>query len=327
MTQEDTAGVHSPYDIYNRMFLRMKHLSGRPMIALINGTFGKNYPLDSTIQYSNTEFVDHKLNRILADSILIINGQDSYHMEAQMYRDYSIVLRMMEYGFHHALATMPPIPTGEEDAFVSELFYPNQLIIYLDEVNKNTPDSYPVDLHFPGSGRVRYHIPVLKFQEQSLSELLEKNMILLLPFRLLNLRKKIEKERSKENVKELMDLYRNDIIIPINKAYEQGLLTWRDRLQLLSMARRLEKHLYTRFEEIRKEIERMKDPYLDLDIDEYDEKYEALENKYKSLESQLADKDSLLADKDSLLADKDSLLADKDKRILELEAQLASMTK
>ena len=141
----------------------------------------------------------------------------------------------------------------------------------------------------------------------------------------------------------MIDLYKNDIIDPINTATAQGYLSWRDRLNLLAISRRLVRHLYEGYDEVREEVKLMRYQTLDLDIDEYDEKYEALEEKYNVLEeqlknqlaekdsllsekdSQLAEKDSLLSEKDSLLSEKDSLLSEKEQEILKLKAQLAEL--
>ena len=130
----------------------------------------------------------------------------------------------------------------------------------------------------------------------------------------------------------MIDLYKNDIIDPINKATEQGYLSWRDRLNLLAISRRLVRHLYEGYDEVREEVKLMRYQTLDLDIDEYDEKYEALEEKYNALEEQLAEKDSQLSEKDSLLSEKDSqlsemdsLLSEKEQEILKLKARLAEL--
>ena len=130
----------------------------------------------------------------------------------------------------------------------------------------------------------------------------------------------------------MIDLYKNDIIDPINTATAQGYLSWRDRLNLLAISRRLVRHLYEGYDEVREEVKLMRYQTLDLDIDEYDEKYEALEEKYNALEEQLAEKDSQLSEKDSLLSKKDSqlsemdsLLSEKEQEILKLKAQLAEL--
>ena len=60
---------------------------------------------------------------------------------------------------------------------------------------------------------------MLSFQEESLSEIKEKNLIVLLPFKLLSLRKDFEKERSEDNIRRLIRLYEDDIMGMIEQAY------------------------------------------------------------------------------------------------------------
>ena len=72
------------YQIYDKAFKRILTLSEKTVINLINGLFDTDYPIDSKITYNWTEHEDKDLKRTLADSILTINGKDSYHIEAQM---------------------------------------------------------------------------------------------------------------------------------------------------------------------------------------------------------------------------------------------------
>ena len=55
------------------------------------------------MSYNWTEFEKDDLRKILADTILTINGKDSYHMEAQMEEDNAIILRVFDYSYNHAL--------------------------------------------------------------------------------------------------------------------------------------------------------------------------------------------------------------------------------
>ena len=312
----------SPLDIYDRMFKRIERLSSKAIIAFINGVFQKNYPADSTVTYSNTEFIDHTLKKVIADKILTVNGTDSFHMEAQLYDDDEIIIRFMEYGFHHALSTITQ-PDLSDPSKKCIMTYPQQILIYLDtDPTEKIPEEYPVIIRFPDCVEIEYHIPVLKFQEKDMEEIKDRHMVILLPFRLLRLRKLIEKERSKENVRQLLLLYRNDIIVPIDKAYEQGFLTWKDRLYLLALARRLSKHLYEKYKVIREDLKQMSNPYLELDIDKYMEKYDLLEEKCNALEAKLSDKDRELSDKDKALSDKDDQITALQTMIRELEAKL-----
>ena len=88
--------------IYDKVFKKILTLSSKAIINLINGLFDTDYPLDSIITYNWTEFEDDNLKKILADTIITINGKDSYHLEAQMTKDDEIVFRVLEYGFSHA---------------------------------------------------------------------------------------------------------------------------------------------------------------------------------------------------------------------------------
>ena len=91
------------FQIFDRAFKRLLTLSTRSVILLINALFSTSYPPDSTITYNWTEHHNDELQRTLADTILTINGQHSYHMEAQMYKDEKIEFRVFEYSFRHAL--------------------------------------------------------------------------------------------------------------------------------------------------------------------------------------------------------------------------------
>ncbi|MCM1180892.1 MAG: hypothetical protein NC347_11585, partial [Clostridium sp.] len=88
--------------IYDKTIKKILTLSSTAVVNLINGLFDTDYPKDSTITYNWTEFTNDKLKRILADTILTINGKNSYHIEAQMEKDETIIFRVFEYGYRHA---------------------------------------------------------------------------------------------------------------------------------------------------------------------------------------------------------------------------------
>ena len=90
------------YQIYDKAFKRILTLSDKAVINLINGLFGTDYPTNSKITYNWTEHEDKDLKKTLSDSILTINGSDSYHIEAQMYEDGDIVFRVFAYGYQYA---------------------------------------------------------------------------------------------------------------------------------------------------------------------------------------------------------------------------------
>lgn len=228
------------YQIYDRMFKRILTLSSRAVISLINALFQTSYPPDSRILYNWTEHVDGKFRQTLADVILTVNGEHSYHIEAQMYPDEEIELRVFDYGYHHALK-------HRRHQYV--LNFPEPQVIYLYE-SGSTPDIMTLVLDFGTQGIFEYKVPVFKLMEHELDELDHRKMIILIPFMLLKLRKKIEKERSPENIEALRHLIFDDIMNLIVRNRAIGNITAEDAVQLVSLIRRLYNHLYAHYDEL-----------------------------------------------------------------------------
>ena len=132
---------------------------------------------------------------------------------------------------------------------------------------------------------------MLSFQEESLSEIKEKNLIVLLPFKLLSLRKDFEKERSEDNIRRLIRLYEDDIMGMIEQAYSHDQITNKDYVSLRSLTILLLRHLYSRYQEIQEVLMRLYDQSLDLESDR-------LFDRIELLEEQIAEKDEQLSEKD-----------------------------
>lgn len=309
-----------PHDIFDRMFKRLLTLSSKTEIRFLNGLFGTDYPDDSRLTYNWTEFEDDKMRKILADTIVTVNDKDSFHIEAEM-SDQSIILRVLEYGFSHTLRTMQRImdpETGEEAYTVT---FPRQAVIYLDSAG-TVPETQTVIIHFGDEGVYRHRVNIIRFQEKTYKEIQERNMILLLPFKLLSLRTKLQKDRSPENIERLRALYEDDIICLIERSYLIGQITAEDRRILSRLSRTLIEHLYQQYEEAR-EVIGVYDHSLKLDIDEYIDALEEKEEQLASKDEQLASKDEQLASKDEQLASKDEQLASKDELIRTLTERLS----
>ena len=272
------------HQIYDKEFKRILTLSDKAVINLINGLFGTNYPTNSKITYNWTEHEDKELKRTLSDSILTINGRDIYHIEAQMTEDEEIVFRVFEYGFGHAYKNR----TYEDGS--ETMIFPRPCIIYLDEGKKDTiPDEYTLVLKFENQGEFSYKVPVFKLQTASLQELNDKKLIVLLPFLLLKLRKKIEKIRSKENMEELQKLVVNDIIGAIHKNEELGNLSCSDALDLIDLTTRLYMKIYSKYKEMEDFTMRMVDQSLELASDKYEKTVEELEEEIVELKDIIRD--------------------------------------
>jgi hypothetical protein len=324
--------------IFDKTFKKILTLSSKAVIRFVNGLFDTDYPLDSTITYNWTEFEDRELRRILADTILTINNQNSYHIEAQMTEDDTIIFRMFDYGYAHANRTR----ITEENRMV--LPFPEPKIIYLYSETA-VPEEYILELDFGKQGTFEYHVSTMEFMRMSVEELNQKGMVILIPFELLKLRQLLKKSRSRENIVALKELLRNDIIGSINRNYDMGNISYSDAASLRKFTEILYNQIYyNQYEEL-EEMDAMTDESymtdIDLIIKEQDEKWgdvvrertEALrqlnaelEDKNAELEdknAELKDKNAELEDKNAELADKKAKLADRDEEIADRDAKLA----
>ncbi len=263
--------------IYDKIFKKVLTLSPKAVISAINGLFQTDYPLNSELSYNWTEFEDDKLRRILADTIVTINHTRAYHIEATMYEDQSIVVRMFDYGFAFAKRERLEKP-GEP----IRLKFPRPMILYLTPV-KDLPDHETMILDFGEQGSFTYRIPIVCFPLMSMEEVSGKRLLILLPFRLLQLRALLEKDRSEKNIENLQSLIENDIFNTIREGYESGQIEANDARMLFVLTRMLYQHLYSEYEET-KELTKMYDESIlfDFEIAER-EKDQKIEEQLKAL--------------------------------------------
>ena len=301
------------YHIYDKIFKKILTLSSTAVVNLINGLFDADYPANSTVTYNWTEFENDELKRILADTILTINGKYSYHLEAQMTEEEDIIFRVFEYGYGHADKNRRyavDLITDENGHIKSnsiesgcELLFPEPKIIYLC-TSEQTPDIYTLKLNFGSQGSFLYKVSTFKFLEISLEELNQKKMVILIPFQLLKLRKLLEKERSEENLDALKTLIQNDIIGSIDTNLQLGNITEGDARRLRRLTHRLYQHIYSHYKEM-EVLNVITDESLMLDIDIIEKRHE----------EELAKKDKII----------EQLTTEKEAEIADLKAQLANL--
>jgi len=304
------------YHIYDKIFKKILTLSSKSVINLINGLFGTDYPEDSTIRYNWTEFVDEELRKTLADTIITINEKHSYHLEAQMTTDETIVLRVFEYGFSHANRNS----TSNET--YSELCFPEPKIIYLAPEG-SIPEEYILRLNFGSQGYFDYKVSAFLFNQISVEELNQKKMIILIPFMLLKLRDVVSKSRSKANLEALKFLMQHDILESIEENLQLGNITQSDARKLKRYTHKLYEHIYSHYEEM-EELNEMTDESLMLDIDIIEKEHE----------QRLAEKDKTIKEKDKTISQTENALHEKSSEIQalkdyikQLEQQIAQLQK
>lgn len=277
------------YHIYDSTFKRILTLSTKSVINFINGLFGTDYPTDSTITYNWTEHENKDLKWTLADSILTINNESAYHMEAQMTEDEEIIFRVFEYGFGHAYQNRIIEKGGET------LTFPEPRIIYLNEVDMTkVSDEYTLTLDFGSQGKFVYKTPVVKLQNIPVEELNERKMIILIPFFLLKLRSQFKKSRSEKNVEALQKLLFNDIMGNIEKNMLAGNISKIDAYNLRDLTSKLYRELYANYEEL-EELTMRYDQSIRLESDKYEKSIDELEDEVKELKKTIEDLQKQLA--------------------------------
>lgn len=173
-------------------------LSRKSVVNLMNGLFNEGFdPEKVIVEHLNSEFIDHRMGRIIGDVVLKIMAGDreyTYHIEFQTTKDKSMVIRMFRYGFGVAIDNL------DGDGSISRIEFPKQLVIYLEEV-EGLGDELAMEIVLPDGNVVKYGVPVLKNWILTPGELEKKKMYALLPLQVFKSRKSIEAICSSKKAK------------------------------------------------------------------------------------------------------------------------------
>ncbi|MDD3368205.1 MAG: hypothetical protein PHP50_04840 [Lachnospiraceae bacterium] len=307
--QKEQKTVHQ---IYDKILKRILSLSNLAIINLINGLFGTNHPLDSTVSFPRSKFTSITLTGRFADVLIVIAEKYHYHLEAQTVYDGMIVLRVFEYG---ALYAIDGAKNGEAIRF------PEPVVIYL-KGSDNIPEKSSIKIEFGGQGSFVYEVKNYVYNRHSLQELNQRKMIILIPFHLLKLQDLIEKEPSKENLRILKELIEHDILNSIEANRQCGNISDDDSKQLCLLTEQLYQHIYAHYEELGggESMRFILPGALELPTDK-------LEMKIEEQEKKIAENEKILAEKEKALAEQEQKLAAKDQELEALRKQLAAMQK
>ncbi len=298
--------------IFDKVFKKILTLSGRAVVGLINGLFGTDYPPDSRITYNWTEFVDEKLKRRLADTILTVNERFSYHMEAQITNDRGIVFRMFDYGYGQSLRKR------EHDGDRYVLRFPKPVVIYL-YYEGTVPDEYTLTLEFDeGKKTFEYTVPVVKLTELSVEELNRRKMVILIPFHLLKLKQWLKEGKVTEE--SLRKLVHDDIIGSINENQRLGNISTEDALKLKRYTGRLSRYLYQKLQgEGLGVLMEMTDESFMTDVDLFFEAYHAQEDALKEKDEALKEQEETLKEQEETLKEQEETLKEQKEALKEKE--------
>ena len=249
------------FHIFDLVLKRLITLSNAAIIQLINGLFDTNYPLDSTVEYPNTETVSRKLRKLMSDTVIIIGGLHAYHLEGEINDDdANVALKVFEYGFAEGLRTQS---IAEEDN-VRTIRFPRARILYWETGGK-APDEVTLRLIFPDETRYDYKVKTFKFLDHDISELEKRKMAILLPFYVLKLRKQVVSAKTSQERSELSGEMRSildKLVEPVDRSAAAGLMNESDKRIVLEHMERLYRELYNQYEELTEVDTMLKDRLL-----------------------------------------------------------------
>lgn len=179
------------------------------LIPLVNEQFGEHYDLNEKVTNVNKD-IQRANGEIEADTVFMI-GSHFYHVECQSNPDGTIAVRMLEYDFFIAYQNMKKDSHGR---YV--LKFPKSCVLYLRH-NKNTKDYMNVVVKLDDEQQIEYKVPIVKVQNYTIEELMEKKLYMLLPYYIMRYEdKKSEIVQSEELQQQLFSEY-EEIIRRLNE--------------------------------------------------------------------------------------------------------------
>ena len=237
----------------------------RLLIPLVNEVFQTSFTEDTIVTRLPEEY-QKVISKVVADSCSKV-GDSVYHFECQSKKDGSMILRMVEYDFMIALSEM------RQNKKEKYLQFPRSCIIYLRS-NSNTLKEERLKIRLADGQIVTYKVPVLRLKDYSVEEIFEKNLLILLPYYIINYEKELSKiAKDAQRTQQLIEEYKS-IVIRLEKiAKNDDIGFFRD---LAGMMRRIVEYLLRKEPDLKERVsEAMGGKVLRLPSDELREAKEA----------------------------------------------------
>lgn len=211
--------VNQPYD---RVFRTVINKGKGYVIPIVNEAFDDNYPMDTEIIFRpNEHFIskqDTDTDEIITDTVFALRNNiiKQYHFECESNpKNHTIVVKLFEYDTQIASKGV------SEDGKRMRVEFPNTAVLYLRH-NSNTPDYLEIEVVVPTGKAVSYSVPVIKVQNYTIDELFNKKLLLLIPFYIFSLEKKLDEcEQDEKELRKLQQLY-EDIVNRLDKLEKDG---------------------------------------------------------------------------------------------------------
>lgn len=206
------------------------------LLPLIKEVFGKDYPKNTKVTLLSTEYSKWDKNgtpsAILTDITVLINDNNVYHIECQMKNDREMVIRMVEYDFHIALQH----GKYEKDGMYT-IEFPNSVVLY-PALNKKIPEQLSCRLLFPDGSDHIYKVPTVKIQSYTLEQILNKHLLLFLPYALLRFVPRLNSKIQLLTKNELTTFVQKIIVVLESEKAHGNIseVNYRDIVSLINLA-------------------------------------------------------------------------------------------
>ena len=249
MVGYDSQVVNTPYD---DVFRTLLNDCSQLIIPIINETFGEHYTGDETIIFHpNEHFLDKQdgnADKRITDSSFTIVGEKEqcYLYECQSTADSSMVVRIFEY------ATQIAIEQGELIQYTLKVQIPQCAVLFLRST-KRTPENMQIEMETPG-GTTLFKVPITKVQKYSLEEILEKNLLFLIPFYIFSHESRfVEYDTKEEKLKELKDEYVK-IMDHLDQLLTEGKISAYIRKTLIEMSSKVLENIAKKYENVKEGV-------------------------------------------------------------------------
>ena len=163
------------------------------LIPLVNEVFHTAYPENMKVTRLPEEY-QKVVSKVVADSCNKIMEQ-IYHFECQSTSDGNMILRMVEYDFMIALTE------SRNQLDKRKIKFPRACIIYL-RATKNTLTEEQIEIEMADGQIITYRVPTIRLRDYSIDEIFEKNLLILLPYYIINYEKELSKVAEEKERKE-----------------------------------------------------------------------------------------------------------------------------
>ncbi len=246
-TQLNTANTSTPYDdAYRTLLTDCSEL----IIPVVNEIFKKNHGENEKVILFQNEFFytmpDSTQKGKITDSNFII-GSVRYHLECQSNPDGTIMFRVFEYDSQLALKNCE---YNEKELLVR---FPNTALIYLRHT-KNTPEILRMTIEVPG-GSCSYDVHILKVQNYSLEEILEKKLFFLIPFHLFTYENDFHKCDTDDSKLDELTRHYAYLMKCLNESVKQGLLNVYTKNTIVAMTKKVMNHLTKQHSKVKERLD------------------------------------------------------------------------